>query len=151
MPLRLPLFLVLALALGLTACRARWRPVGSGNDQSLDPTTGDAHLEPDSTGSAKHAHRDVPYPLETVWNATVEAIHTTGVAVPKSASCADGEGLIDVDALWVRLVSREPGSTCIQLRYRDPAGEEGGAREKELLDEIERRARSLQSSPRGAQ
>jgi len=152
MPLRLPviLLLLLALAPGLTACRARWRPAGSEVDQSLPPGPDDAHPEPGPSESATYAHRDFPFPLETVWRATVEAIHTTGVPVPKSAHCADGEGLIDVDALRVRLVSHEPEGTCVQVRYREPAGEPGVVRARELLDEIERRVLSLQFSPTGA-
>ena len=148
MPLRSLPFVAAVLALGLGSCRARWRPAGTELEQELSPAGLAARDEVGLEGAEAATRRDFPLPLERVWNATVEAIHTTGVAVPKSASCSGEEGLIDVDALWVHLVSRGPDDTRVLVRYRGLSPEAGAERAEALLDEVGRRARSPHS--RGA-
>ena len=149
MRLRSLALLAVVLVFGLGSCRARWRPAGPEIDRDLASGGRAAPNESEPSGEAAEACRDFPLPLGVVWSATVEAVHTAGVPVPRSAHCSDLEGVIDVEPLWVRLVSRGAESTRVLVRYRDPAGEAGAESASELLDEVGRRARSLHSKTAG--
>ncbi len=128
--------LTLALVGLLAACGAEWR--------TLDPL--DPHADPEFDGGPRfapelHGHRDFARPFERVWKATVEALHASGVAVPQSAidaaAVSGSEVLLELDPLWVQVVERDPGRTCLRVRLRGVAVEEGRRDAQALLDDVQ--------------
>jgi hypothetical protein len=129
---------LLALPLLAASCGAQW--------QALDPI--DPHsrlvLQEDLRPSPDpHGHRDFARTFEPVWRATIEGLHASGVPVPDSARDAarasGSEVLLELDVLWLQVVEREPGRTCVLVRYRGYELEPGRAQARTLLDEIQRR------------
>lgn len=127
-------FRVLFLACALCACGAEWRNFDS--DEELPESN-----EPHSFGSVErpHAHRDFPQPFAVVWPATVEALHTRGIGVPRSARPEGQRAVIDLDGLLVLVEARNKGRVCVLLRFRALEQAEGVTAAKALLDEIQGR------------
>ena len=68
----------LVMLMVLAACGARW--------QSLKPHTGG---EVEGAGlelGEHHGHRDLPGSFDKVWGAASEALHKTGIGVPRSVA-----------------------------------------------------------------
>lgn len=130
--MRLLPFLLLSLVACL-GCRTRWQPVGV---ESLRPEGEDARLAREPIDG----RRDFAASLEAVWDATVAALHASGIAVPLSArSPGEGGGEIALEAVDVHLWEEARGGVAVLVRFRGIPEDEGVARAEELLTEIERR------------
>jgi hypothetical protein len=132
---RAPLLVSLIL---FASCGARW--------QVLDPHDpyAEVNLEPSQRQAREtHGHRDFARLFTPVWAATVQALHADGVAVPESAREAARhsrtEVMVELEGLWLQVVEREPGRTCVLLRFRELDPEAGRRAAKALLDEIQMR------------
>jgi len=130
LPLAAPLGLLL-----LFSCRARWRPVGV---ETLQPP-GSAE-ETRLLQETVHGHRDFDAAIESVWEATREALHADGIAVPTSARTLEGTGgRIELEELDVRVTEEVPGTVSVRLHFRQLSEAKGVERAQRLLDEIEGR------------
>jgi hypothetical protein len=47
--------------------------------------------------------------------------------------------MVELEGLWLQVVEREPGRTCVLLRFRELDPEAGRRAAKALLDEIQMR------------
>ncbi len=56
-----------------------------------------------------------------------------------AAHASGSEVLLELDSLWLQVIERDPGRTCVLVRFRGYELEEGRLEAKALLDEIQRR------------
>ena len=124
----LPALLTLTL---LASCGARW--------QSLKPHTAGEVDGVDLELGEHHGHRDLPGSFDGVWDAAVEALHSTGIGVPRSVAPTGTDATIDLHEVLLRVRERAPGRICVIVRFHRVSKQVGRERAAELLDELQAR------------
>jgi hypothetical protein len=128
--------LLLASTILLSACGAKFRAFPDEGEPS--PKAVEAGHS-SAWAFRAHGHRDFPREFESVWAATVEALHSRGIAVPRSAQPSQHLGTIDLDALSVHVEERYAGRVCVLLRFRALEEGDGEVAARDLLNEIQGR------------